>query len=54
LIHTQRSTRDEKTVSGREIIATAAPFFTTIEASIRYHRIFRIEFRGRDLLDRKR
>ena len=45
---------DTKTISGKDIIETDASFFTTAEASVPYHRIFRIEYRGQILLELKR
>lgn len=45
---------DAMSISGAEIIEMDASFFTTADASVPYHRIFRIIHRGDVLLDRTR
>ncbi|MGD1061082.1 MAG: RNA repair domain-containing protein [Methanomassiliicoccales archaeon] len=45
---------DERCIEGREIIELERSFFVTGEAKIPYHRIRRIEYRGRLLFDEKR
>ena len=43
--------RDERCIEGREIVELERSFFVTEEAKIPYHRIRRIEYRGRVLFD---
>lgn len=45
---------DTKKLTGSEIIDIVASFFTTLESSVPYHRIFRIEYLGRVIFERSR
>lgn len=45
---------DERVISGMEIVELESSFFSTAEAMIPYHRIFRIEYEGKVILDRER
>jgi hypothetical protein len=42
---------DERSIEGNEIMELERSFFVTAEAKIPYHRIRRIEYRGRVLFD---
>jgi len=42
---------DERCIEGQEIVELERSFFVTEEATIPYHRIRRIEYRGRVLFD---
>lgn len=41
-------------VRGSEILSLGRGFFDTADASIPYHRVLRIEYRGRVIFERKR
>ena len=43
---------DEKCISGADILELGSSFFSTMDATVPYHRIFRIEYAGKILLDR--
>jgi len=45
---------DRRIISGSEIIELASSFFHTGDASIPYHRVFRIDHDGRTIFERAR
>jgi uncharacterized protein (UPF0248 family) len=45
---------DEKVISGSEIIDLETSFFSTAEAMVPYHRIFRVEYENEVLFERKK
>lgn len=44
--------KDEKCIDGKEIRELGSSFFSTFEATIPYHRIFRIEYEGTAIFER--
>ena len=50
----QGAPNDEKIITGLDIQDMEASFFSTSEAMIPYHRIFRIEYDGKTIFERKR
>lgn len=43
---------DERQISGEEIKELGSSFFSTMDATIPYHRIFRIEYEGMAIFER--